>query len=98
MKTNHCIRITLGPRIPKLYGLPKTHKVSIPPVILNIDSVLHKLVKAITKILTSFGTVSPSHVRNSWNLVIRPRGINMTDKLVTSLDIKSLYINISVNA
>lgn len=30
MKTNHCMRITLGPRIPKLYGLSKTHKVSIP--------------------------------------------------------------------
>ena len=42
------------------------------------------------------GTVNPSHLKNSADLLNRIRNTNMKNKQLTSLDIVSLYTNIPV--
>lgn len=41
--------------------------------------------------------ISPSYIKNSRDLFKILKNINMTDKLITSLDIKSLYTNVLVS-
>ena len=42
------------------------------------------------------GTISNSHIRNSGDLLNKINNLNMENKSLASLDIKSLYTNISV--
>ena len=88
------------PKIPHIYGLPKTHKEDIPlrPITSGLNSAPHKIAKEITKTLTPLlGTISPAHIKHSGDLLTRLRGINNTRlRKLISLDIKSLYTNIPV--
>ena len=91
--------IEYHPRMPKIYGLPKTHKKDIPmrPIVSSVDSAPHRIAKAIAKILTPFlGTISPSHLRNSGDLLNKIKHLNLHNMTLSSLDIKSLYTNIPV--
>ena len=91
--------IEYHPTLPRLYGLPKTHKPNIPlrPIISGIGSATHKIARAIAKILTPLlGTISPTHIKNSGDLIQKLQDIDMTDKLMASLDVTSLYTNIPV--
>ena len=91
--------IEYHPKIPTLYGLPKTHKPNIPmrPIISGIGSTPHKIAKSIAKLLTPLlGTISPSHLKNSGDLIQKLHNLNVENKLLASLDVKSLYTNIPV--
>ena len=82
------------PRTPKMYGLPKTHKPEIPmrPIISGIGSAPHKIARATANILTPLlGTINPSHIKNSGDLIHKLEKINMKNKEMASLDVKSLY-------
>ena len=92
--------IEYHPKIPTLYGLPKTHKPNVPlrPITSAIGSTPHRIAKAISKILTPLlGTISPSHIRHSGHLLEQIRNINTNDMLLASLDVESLYTNIPVD-
>ena len=91
--------INYHPKIPSLYGLPKTHKPLIPmrPIISGIGSAPHKIAREIAKILTPLlGTISPTHIKNSGDLLHKLTNIDIQNKRLASLDIKSLYTNIPV--
>ena len=88
------------PIIPKICGLPKTHKPDIPirPIISGIETALHKIVKLLPKLLSPLlGTISGTHIKNSGSLLNKLTDINMNNNYLASFDIKSLYINIPVN-
>ena len=52
----------------------------------------------IAKLFTSLqGIISPSHPKNSGDQLDRIKNINMKDKLLASLNIQSLYTNISLS-
>ena len=92
--------IEYHPKIPTLYGLPKTHKPNVPmrPITSAIGSAPHRIAKAISKILTPLlGTISPSHIRHSGHLLDKIRNIDTTNMSLASLDVQSLYTNIPVD-
>jgi len=92
--------IEYHPTIPTIYGLPKTHKPGFPlrPIISGIGTAPHNIAKSLAKLLTPLlGTISNSHIKNSNDLINKIKNINMQNKLLSSLDIKSLYTNIPVN-
>ena len=58
--------INYHPIIPKIYGLPKTHKPDIPlrPIISGIGSAPHNIAKLLAKLLTPLlGTISNAHIK-----------------------------------
>ena len=64
--------INYHPIIPKIYGLPKTHKPDIPlrPIISGIGSAPHNIAKLLAKLLTPLlGTISNAHLKNSGSLL-----------------------------
>ena len=85
------------PIIPTIYRLPKTHKDDIPlhPIISGIGTATHNLAKSIAKILL-LGTIISTYLKNFTDLLSKIQNINMENKLTTSHDIQSLYINIPV--
>ena len=92
--------IEYHPRIPTLYGLPKTHKANVPmrPITSGIGSAPHKIAKAVAKILTPLlGTISPSHITNSGDLLKKLKNTNITNMSLASLDVQSLYTNVPVD-
>ena len=92
--------IEYHPKIPTLYGLPKTHKPNVPmrPITSAIGSTPHRIAKAISKILTPLlGTISPSHIRHSGHLLEQIRNIDTNNMSLASLDVESLYTNIPVD-
>lgn len=52
------------------------------------SNIAYKLAKAIAKILTSHGTISSPHIKNSNNLINRLKPLDMMNKNMASLDIK----------
>ena len=69
--------------IPKIYGLPKTHKPGIPlqTIISGVSTAPHNISKSLAKIL--------SLLKNSSNL-LKKNNINRENKSLASLDMKSL--------
>ena len=92
--------INYHPIIPKIYGLPKTHKPDVPlsPIISGIGSAPHNIAKLLAKLLSPLlGTISNAHLKNSGSLLNKLTDIDMHNKYLPSLDIKSLYTNIPVD-
>lgn len=59
------------------------------PIMSGIGNSLHRLAKAIAKILTPhLGSISRSHFGDLHDSV---KAMNMTDKFMANFDIKSLY-------
>ena len=89
-----------NPKIPTIYGLPKTHKENIPlrPIVSGLHSAPHKIARKLAKTLTPLlGTISTAHIKHSGDLLDRLQNINITrNKKLASLDVKSLYTNIPV--
>ena len=86
-----------NPRIPKAYGLPKTHKEGIPlrPIISGIGSTPHNLAKVLAKPLSKLlGTISGAHLRNSSDLLERLSNVGFRNKVMASFDVKSLFTNV----
>ena len=85
------------PRIPEMHGLPKTHKPAVPhrPIVSFIGSAQHQLSKVISKIITPLlGSQTAAHLKNSKDLSDRISNLNVKNKQICSLDIKSLYTNV----
>ena len=64
--------ISYHPIIPKIYGLPKTHKPRIPLrlIISRIETNVHNIEKSFAKIFSSLlGMISNSQIKNSGDLL-----------------------------
>ena len=86
--------------IPKIYSLPKTHKpdILLRPIISGIGSASHNIAKLLDKLLSPLlGTISDAHIKSSGSLLNKLTDIDMNNKYLASLDIKSLYTNIPVD-
>ena len=87
---------------PEIYGLPKTHKPDIPliPIISGLGSPPppHDIAKLLAKVLSPLlSTISDAHIKNSGSLLNQVTDIDMNNKYLASLDIKSSYTNIPVD-
>ena len=66
--------------MPKIYGLPKTHKtgISLQPVISWVGSVPNNITNSLTKMLSLLlGMISKSHIKNSGDLLNKIYNLNM---------------------
>ena len=83
--------INYHPIIPKMYGLPKTHKSNLPlrPIISGIGSVPHNITNLLAKILFSLlDTIHNTYIKNSGSLLNKLIDIDTSNKYY--LDTKSL--------
>ena len=93
--------INYHPIIPKNYRFHKTLKYDIPlrPIISEIGSAFsHNTAKLLAKLLSCLlGTISDAHIKDSGSLLNKLTDIDMNNKYLVSVDIKSLYTNIPVD-
>ena len=86
-------------RPPKLYGLPKVHKPTIPlrPIVSCIGAPTYQLSKFITSLISPLAGQTSSFIKNSQHFVesIKDLQLQPTEVMV-SFDIKSLFTNVPV--
>jgi len=84
----------------RAYGTPKVHKIdcSFKIIVSSIDSSLHKFDKHLYKIIIKSIPKANSHVENNYDLVNEFNGKHLNDNyILISLDVVSLFINISID-
>ena len=85
------------PNNPNIIWLTQNPQINpLRPIISSIGSATHKIARAIAKILPPLGTISPSHVIKSGDLLNKIKDINIQNKTRNNLNITSLYINIPI--
>ena len=90
--------LIVNPSLPYMYGLVKTHKPDNPlrPIISSVGSVTYKLSKWLANKLSPLvGTISPSHIKNSVDLVTKLKCHIGSFKLI-SFDVNSLFTKVPV--
>jgi hypothetical protein len=88
------------PALPYMYGLPKIHKDSIPlrPIVSSSGSVTYKLSKWLASHLSPIlGKISGSHLKNSEDFITKIRDVNMSNKIMVSFDVDSLFTNVPLD-
>ncbi|XP_033226217.1 uncharacterized protein LOC117178827 [Belonocnema kinseyi] len=83
---------------PRIYGLPKIHKPDCPlrPVTPFCGSLLASLAKCLATVIQKITCKASTHVKNSWDVVEKLREISIPDDYtILSLDVKSMFTNIS---
>ena len=92
----------LSPRdssAPRLYGLPKIHKESVPlrPIVSNIGGPNYQLARHLVKPLQDLVGLNDSHIKNSMDFVNRITKIRIkTNDILVSFDVVSLFTNVPV--
>lgn len=83
---------------PRCYGLPKIHKAGLPLriIVSTLGSPLYNIARYLHDILREATCKPVSYVKDSWSFVdiIKSKKIT-TDALLVSLDVTSLFTNIS---
>lgn len=81
-----------------LYGLPKIHKFNNPirPILSTIGTFNYNLTKFVVPIIQPL-TVNNYTLQNSYDFVREIRNINMSNKIMASFDVQSLFTNIPLN-
>ena len=85
--------------IPRFYGLPKVHKVSVPlgPIVSFINSPKYNLSKFLSCILSSL-LVNHYSVRNSKEFVDYIKNFAISEnEILVSFDLVSLFTSVSVD-
>ena len=84
---------------PRLYGLPKIHKVNIPlrPIVSSIGSPTYNIAKFLVPILTPLTGKGSSFVKNSihFKSIIKSVEVTDSDSLV-SFDVESLFTSVPI--
>ena len=86
-----------GTIVPRLYGLPKTHKPGIPlrPVLDMVNSPYHALAKWLCSRLEPVKKLLSQHcVRDVFEFINTIEGMNLNDCKMFSLDVSSLFTNV----
>ena len=92
--------LQINPKLPYMYGLPKTHKENIPlrPIISQCGSFSYKLSKFLANKLTPVvGTISNSHIQNSSDFINKIKSCNLTSGKMLSFDVDSLFTNVPID-
>ncbi len=87
-------------RVPRMYGLPKIHKPSVPlrPIVSAIGSPTYKLAKYLTPVLGKLVGKSECYIKNSVHFVERIRSLKLDpSNLLVSFDVVSLFTNVPVD-
>ena len=81
-----------------LYGLPKTHKPDVPirPIISTIGTFNYKLAKFFVPLLEPL-THNRYTIKNSYSFVEEMRALDVSDMIMASFDVKSLFTNIPLD-
>ena len=85
--------------IPRFYGLPKVHKVSVPlrPIVSFINSPTYNLSKFLSRILSSL-LVNCYSVRNSKEFVDYVKNFTISEnEILVSFDVFSLFTSVRVD-
>ena len=85
--------------IPRFYGLPKVHKVSVPlrPIVSFINSPTYNLSKFLSRILSSL-LVNRYSVRNSKEFVDYVKNFTISEnEILVSFDVVSLFTSVPVD-
>ena len=88
------------PKAPRMRGLLKVHKPRKPmrPITSGIGSAPHRLAKVLAKPLSRIlGSLSPSHLRNSGELLERLKDIEVDNMKLVSFDVQALFTNVTVD-
>lgn len=96
LKTTHDLK-RLNALPPKIYGMPKTHKIGTPlrPVVSCIQSPTYNLEKYLSDILKHVAGQSEYNLKNSWDFVKDIKTtVVPTDYIIISLDVVSMYTSI----
>ena len=86
-----------GTHIPRLYGLPKIHKVGVPiHSIMDITgSPYHSVAKWLVETLkTLHKTITRHSLRDSFEFVDHIKNLNIKDDFMLSMDVSSLFTNV----
>ncbi|MGL5708699.1 MAG: reverse transcriptase domain-containing protein [Aeromonas sp.] len=90
-----------GTHIPRLYGLPKTHKKGVPlrPILDMINSPYHALAKWLAKLIEPIRKeMTRVHtVRDTFEFVDMIQQHNMNGRTMLSLDVSSLFTQVPLN-
>ena len=81
-----------------LYGLPKTHKPDVPirPILSTIGTFNYKLANFFVPILQPL-TSNQYTMKNSYSFVEEARTLDVSNKIMASFDVKSLFTNIPLD-
>ena len=85
---------------PRIYGLPKVHRESMPlrPIVSSINSPCYNLAKHRTDILAPLSGEGTSYIKNSQQFVERAREITIQPgDLFVSFDVVSLFTNVPID-
>ncbi|XP_072395107.1 uncharacterized protein [Diabrotica undecimpunctata] len=86
-------------RCPKLYGLPKVHKVGMPlrPIVSSIGSPTQPLAKFLANQLQPYAEEADSYVKNAGHFIERIKDVTLDPgHLLVSFDVVSLFTNVPV--
>ena len=86
-----------GSCIPKLYGLPKTHKEGVPlrPILSMVNTPTHRLAQWLAQLLQPVrDAVSVFNVQDSFDFVNCVRSIDISNSFLCSFDAVSLFTNV----
>jgi hypothetical protein len=89
--------VSSGPIIPRMYGLPKTHKDEVPlrPILSMVGSVVHKCAQWLVSILKPLEvTVCSYVVKDSFTFSSEVRDLDASNLLMASFDVTSLFTNV----
>ena len=92
--------IQINPKLPYIYGLPKTHKENIPlrPIISQSGSFTYKLSQFLAKKLAPVvGTVSRAHIKNSSDFIEKIKSLDLFSGKMVSFDVDSLFTKVPIN-
>lgn len=84
---------------PRLYGLPKIHKESLPlrPIVSNIGSPTYQLARFLSKPLQNLTGKNPSFIRNSLHFVEKLNTLKTSpNDILVSFDVESLFTNVLI--
>ena len=92
--------IQINPKLPYIYGLPKTHKDGVPlrPIISHCGSFSYKMAKYLAdKLSPLVGSFSSAHVKNSCDFIDKIKNKNFSNGKMMSFDVDSLFTKVPLN-
>ena len=89
--------LQVNPKLPHIYGLPKTHKPGIPlrPIVSYCGSLSYKLSKFLAdKLSPLVGNFSDSHTKNTSDFIDKIKSLDLSHGKMVSFDVDSLFTKV----
>lgn len=91
--------IVSNPTMPKLYGLPKIHKIGnkMRPIVSNINAPCYSIAKWLVAEFKKLKPIESLSVKNSFEFVERMKDVQVNrDEIMVSFDVESLFPSIPI--